>query len=912
MIQNNKMISLMIIASIFIIFSIDNAYAEETQTIEIEIKYTDGDRAEYEGTKILAYQDFNKIPILEKELIGNPDSILVEKYHKYKIEVYVNGIFADVGYIQVDDSPVKMDINIPMSGGIQFEIFYKNGVIPIKGATLILKSPDNSELGRVLTNDQGQTGRYWIQSTILAEDHYVAEVYLGNELLKIVSTIKIQPGIAVDEKIITNIPEIVEELITINLYDDSNIIKSTDGDYSISLQNLQDDNSVKSKINVRGDVNFSSLKSGTYLVKITSSDENENKSWPEKIIQIIGEQNKFNIFKYSENELNERYPFETCNCVSFRLDDIQDYWLADTQVQLVELFEEKKVPLSLAVIGGIIGEDDKITSMLKRNIENDNVEIVSHSWNNDVLTSVDNETQEKYIVDTNKRIFEVYGVTPTSFVPPENLYNDKSVEILKNNGFTHLSSHIEEIDITRNENDSFYRTPAITETAKLVNNDTEWKINDKNEIKEKVIQSIKNNGYAIVMMHPQEFALNDQGNYDIPNQKTLLELSLLLDEIKELDVRLVKIGEVKPYDPTTNVVSKEKIESVEVETVEEEIIEEESVSCNCVAFRFDNVQDYWLNDVQIEIMQTFIENKIPLTIGIIADVFGYDQKIVDFIKTDTQSQENYLKIATKGVGLVPYTEYSQIEQNNNLKESIDILESIFNEKPRVLIPPQNKFNSDTLSILEENQITHISTSLFAGDSPPFELLGENIYRFPQTSSTGKYSTVTNLFEGNPHQQTFNESISSIENFGFAVIGIQVQEFSIIEDATYVNSVNTKQINELKKLIKSFNEKGIKIVPIIEINSNISKIIPPWVKNSAEWWAEGVINDDTFVQGIEFLVQENIIKVTNTSQSNTEDQSVPVWIKNNAEWWAEGVINDDTFVQGIEFLVQENIIKVTKD
>jgi hypothetical protein len=38
----------------------------------------------------------------------------------------------------------------------------------------------------------------------------------------------------------------------------------------------------------------------------------------------------------------------------------------------------------------------------------------------------------------------------------------------------------------------------------------------------------------------------------------------------------------------------------------------------------------------------------------------------------------------------------------------------------------------------------------------------------------------------------------------------------------------------------------------------------------------------------------------------------VWIKNNAEWWAEGVINDDTFVQGIEFLVQENIIKVTKD
>jgi len=127
-------------------------------------------------------------------------------------------------------------------------------------------------------------------------------------------------------------------------------------------------------------------------------------------------------------------------------------------------------------------------------------------------------------------------------------------------------------------------------------------------------------------------------------------------------------------------------------------------------------------------------------------------------------------------------------------------------------------------------------------------------------------------------------MSSIENFGFAVISIQVQEFSIIDDSAYVNSVNIEQINELKKLIKSFNEKGIKIVPISEINSNISKIIPTWVKNTVEWWASGQIDDNTFVQGIEFLVQENIIKVTNSSQTNTNDQSVPPWIKNNAGWW----------------------------
>jgi len=916
MIQNNKILLLIITASILIFYSVDNAYAEETQTIEIEIKYTNGDRVDFTGTRILVYQDFNKIPILEKKLVGNPDSISVEKYHKYKIEVYVNGIFADVGYVQVDDSPVKMDMSISISGGIQFNIFYKNGATPIKGATLVLKSFDNTELGRVITNDEGQTGRYWIQSTVRAEDHYIAEVYLGNLFLKLVSPIKIQPGVSINQKIITNIPKTVEDLITVSLYDGSKKIKSTDGDYTVTLNNLQDENSIKSKVNVRGNAQFSNLKSGTYLIKITSINEIENKFWPETIVQVIGDQNKFNIFKYTEEKFGELYPFISCNCISFRLDDIQDFWLADTQIEIIELFEEKNIPLSVGVVGGLIGTDNKITSILKKNIKSGNIEIANHSWNNDVVITVDDITQEKYIVDTNKIIYKVFGVTPTLFIPPENLYNDKTIEILKRNGFTYISSHIEENNFESIDDDLFFSTPSITETAALLEGD--WKLNNKKYIKEKVIQSVKDKGYAIIMMHPQEFSLNEQGNYDIPNKKSILELSLLLDELKELDSKIVKITEIKPYGVYDNVVSEDMISKnvISEDIVSEEkikIVEDEKiVTCNCVAFRFDNVQDYWLNDVQIEIMQTFIENKIPLTIGIIASEIGNDQKIVDLIKKDTQSQENYLEIATKGVGLVSYTEYSQIEQSNNLKESIDIIESIFGKKPQVLIPPQNKFNSDTSSILEENQITHISTSLFTGDSPPFELSGQSVYRFPQTSSTGKFSSVTNIFEGNPHQQTFNESISSIDNFGFAVIGIQVQEFSKIEDSIYVNSVNTEQIDELKKLINSFNEKGIKIVPISEINLNLPKIIPTWIKNSAEWWVEGQIYDNTFVQGIEFLVQENIIKVTNTSQSNTEDQSVPPWIKNNAGWWVKGSIDDETFVQGIEFLVQENIIKVTKD
>ncbi len=40
--------------------------------------------------------------------------------------------------------------------------------------------------------------------------------------------------------------------------------------------------------------------------------------------------------------------------------------------------------------------------------------------------------------------------------------------------------------------------------------------------------------------------------------------------------------------------------------------------------------------------------------------------------------------------------------------------------------------------------------------------------------------------------------------------------------------------------------------------------------------------------------------------------VPSWIKNNAGWWAEGTIDDDSFVQGIQFLIKEGIMKISTE
>lgn len=87
-------------------------------------------------------------------------------------------------------------------------------------------------------------------------------------------------------------------------------------------------------------------------------------------------------------------------------------------------------------------------------------------------------------------------------------------------------------------------------------------------------------------------------------------------------------------------------------------------------------------------------------------------------------------------------------------------------------------------------------------------------------------------------------------------------------------------------------------------------VPSWVQNNAEWWSKGLIEEEDFLSGIKFLINQGVIKV---SISNESQQSsipfVPNWVKDTAGWWAEGKVTDQDFLNGIEFLVENQIIKV---
>ena len=93
---------------------------------------------------------------------------------------------------------------------------------------------------------------------------------------------------------------------------------------------------------------------------------------------------------------------------------------------------------------------------------------------------------------------------------------------------------------------------------------------------------------------------------------------------------------------------------------------------------------------------------------------------------------------------------------------------------------------------------------------------------------------------------------------------------------------------------------------ITTSSNLVEI-PVWIKNNAGWWSEGSISDLDFLNGIEYLIQNNILQIHEVENNSQSSEEIPIWIRNNAQWWSSGLISDEDFLSGIKYLIEVGII-----
>jgi hypothetical protein len=68
------------------------------------------------------------------------------------------------------------------------------------------------------------------------------------------------------------------------------------------------------------------------------------------------------------------------------------------------------------------------------------------------------------------------------------------------------------------------------------------------------------------------------------------------------------------------------------------------------------------------------------------------------------------------------------------------------------------------------------------------------------------------------------------------------------------------------------------------------------------WATSSISDYGLLK---FLVDKNIISLQ--GQTLAENAKVPSWFKTNALWWSEKKISDEEFVNGLTYLLRNNLV-----
>lgn len=284
-------------------------------------------------------------------------------------------------------------------------------------------------------------------------------------------------------------------------------------------------------------------------------------------------------------------------------------------------------------------------------------------------------------------------------------------------------------------------------------------------------------------------------------------------------------------------------------------------SCRCVAFRLDDVQDHFLNKVQIEIMDTFQKKDASLTIGVIGNYFGNDQTIVNFVKEKLKTNNATLEIANHGWNHEDFTKFNKEQQSQLIKKTNEKLLSTLGVSSIGFVTPFNTINTDTLAALRENNIQYISANVTA-DRPPYNIKKSTLYHFPGTALTGNLNSDNTSWFSTTHKETFAQIQGSVINYGFAVVTIHPQEYSVRQGLNFENEVDFNQIRELETLIDEIRNNGLRIVTIKDIPEHVTvhQTIPEWVKSIFIWYENKKISEDEVLNAIDFLTEKGIINM----------------------------------------------------
>lgn len=562
------------------------AFADTMGSIAVTLTYTNGDTADFWPVSLKVYQDFNNTPYKEiVSLSGNPYNIVsLPVGHKYKIEAYANSMYSSVSYVNLQQPHQDITIQLPTPGGMRVNAFYNDGITPISNATVYIRSQDNKTWAHGSVDTSGKTMRFWIEPTTSPNDHYIADIKIGNNLVYSQSPILLRPGTPQEIKVVTNWPPVINTLVKINVLDSQlNHVSSSDGKFVVEVYDTSGNKLSESQVTIRGIANFANLKVGDYVFKVI--EKNSNSEWGVLQETLDGSKLSFDLVK-SQNiptppepvqvtpkpipvtpenlttSLNptpiapspspitpiteSKKPTSNCNCVAFRLDNIQDYWLSNVQAKVIDTFDKKNTGLTIGVIANSFGNDQMLTDDIKSKIKTGYIDVGINGWSFEDFTTITKSEQSTLLKQSKEKISSMSGTSSSVFIPPYGKSNNDTFYAMTENNMNVISGSSDTLipsDITDKINS--YSPTVFPSTIQQYNENQSLTLdNTMTDIR----NSIQTNGYAVVIINFQDYAQsNGTLKMNMPDNEKIAKLESLIDNVKNNGYNIVTIKEIANY-----------------------------------------------------------------------------------------------------------------------------------------------------------------------------------------------------------------------------------------------------------------------------------------------------------------------------------------------------------------------------
>jgi peptidoglycan/xylan/chitin deacetylase (PgdA/CDA1 family) len=229
----------------------------------------------------------------------------------------------------------------------------------------------------------------------------------------------------------------------------------------------------------------------------------------------------------------------------------------------MNLFLNKNQTLSLALILNRTGNDSSIVNKIDDGYNKGLFELAIHGWNHENFSKLSEDDQLVLLSRANEKMYSLFGVRTTIFIPPSFDFNNSTLDAMRELGIRIISSFDR---FYAHNNQSYLITQGIdpdsTDDKKIFHFPTtiqysyfdskKWNTYPVKRVLLDINKSISTYGYAVITLHPQAFAMSQNGNLtNSVNATQLGNLKQLIDSIASRNIQITSFYKLRAYPMNT-------------------------------------------------------------------------------------------------------------------------------------------------------------------------------------------------------------------------------------------------------------------------------------------------------------------------------------------------------------------------